>query len=134
VNKKMPKEEKGFRGVSLKSELLSEVERFIVEHPEYRGAAEFVSEAIRLRMEELRKIPQAPPLPRFEHFNKGPGGVRITDRKLHRIAEIHFKPEGIFCELDQKDSCEHIDFALTIPEIQAIIRKKQKEGWKLPDP
>jgi hypothetical protein len=129
----MPKEEKGFRGVSLKSELLSEVERFITEHPEYRGAAEFVSEAIRLRMEELRKIPQPPPLPRFDHFNMGTNGVRITDRKLHKIADIHFKPEGMHCELDQTDNCEHIEFALTVPEVKAVIRKKQKEGWKLPD-
>jgi hypothetical protein len=25
------------------------------------------------------------------------------------------------------------DFALTVPKIQDIIRKKTKEGWKLPD-
>jgi hypothetical protein len=82
----MPKDEKGFRGVSLKSELLTEVERFITEHPEYRGAAEFVSEAIRLRIEELRKFPQPPSLPRYDHFNMGVHGVRITDRQLHRIS------------------------------------------------
>jgi hypothetical protein len=84
-------------------------------------------------MEEIRKSHIERPLPRFEHFNKGPDGVKITDRKLGKIADIYFKPEGIFCELDQSDDCEHIDFALTIPEIKTIIRKRRKEGWKLPD-
>ncbi|MGD0072305.1 MAG: hypothetical protein ABSB71_12185 [Candidatus Bathyarchaeia archaeon] len=49
----MPSE--GFRGVSLKSELVEELEKFIQEHPSYRSIAEFVSEAIRLRMENLRE-------------------------------------------------------------------------------
>ncbi len=129
----MPKEEQDFRGVSLKRGLVEEVARFVDTHPEYKSIADFVHEAVRVRMEEIRKSHIEKPLPRFEHFNKGTNGVRITDRKLHRIADISFKPTGIFCELDQSDNCEHIDFALTIPEIQAIIRKKRKEGWKLPE-
>ena len=51
----MPKVETGFRGVSLKAELVGEVEQLIKELPGYRGVAEFVSEAVRLRMEQLRK-------------------------------------------------------------------------------
>jgi hypothetical protein len=44
---------------------------------------------------------------------------------------IGFKPEGIYCELDESESCGHIEFALTVPEIKEIIRNKRKEGWKL---
>jgi len=51
----MPSENEGFRGVSLKAEVVSEVEQLIKDFPVYRSVAEFVSEAIRLRMEELRK-------------------------------------------------------------------------------
>lgn len=36
-------------------------------------------------------------MPSFEHFNIDPDGARITDRKRHMIADIYFKPEGIFC-------------------------------------
>lgn len=50
----MPTENGGFRGVSLKSELISEVEQFLKEFPSYRSIAEFVSESVRLRMEQLR--------------------------------------------------------------------------------
>jgi hypothetical protein len=128
-----PKEEKDYRGVSLKRELVDEVDRFVKEHLEYKGIADFVHEAVRIRMEEIRKSHIERPLPRFEHFNMGENGVRISDRKLRRIADITFKPEGIYCELDDSDHCEHIDFALTVPEIKEIIRKKRKEDWKLPD-
>ena len=125
----MPKEEQDFRGVSLKRELVEQVEKFVKEHPQYKSKADFVHEAVRVRIAEIKKCE----LPRFEHFNKGPDGVRISDRQLHRIADIYFKPEGIFCDLDKSNSCEHINFALTVPEIQDIIRKRKKEGWKLPD-
>ena len=51
----MPKEEDGFKGISLKASLVNEVEALIKTNPGYRSVAEFVSEAIRLRLEELRK-------------------------------------------------------------------------------
>lgn len=44
----------GFRGVSIQSELINEIEEVIKKIPLYRSVAEFVSEAIRLRLEELR--------------------------------------------------------------------------------
>lgn len=52
---KMPSESEGFRGVSLKAEVVKEIEKFIEENPTYRSVAEFVSEAVRLRMEQVRK-------------------------------------------------------------------------------
>jgi len=69
----------------------------------------------------------------FDHFNVSVHGVRITDRQLHRIADIRFKPKGIYCELDESENCGDIEFALTVPEIKEIIRNKREEGWKLPD-
>lgn len=45
-----------WRGISLKKELVEEVERFIEEHKEYKSVSEFVQEAIRVRMQEIRKI------------------------------------------------------------------------------
>jgi hypothetical protein len=60
-------------------------------------------------------------------------GVRITNRQLHRIADIRFKPEGVYCELDESENCGHVEFALTVPEIKEIIHNSRKEDWKLPD-
>jgi len=51
----MPSKETGFRGISLKADLIVEIEKLLEEMPSYRGVPEFVSEACRLRMEQLRK-------------------------------------------------------------------------------
>lgn len=48
----------GFRSVSLSKPLRNEIDEFLKEHPKYRSAAEFVSEAARLRMEELTRLKQ----------------------------------------------------------------------------
>jgi len=45
-----------FKTVSLSKGLHQTVTQFLVDHPEYRGVTEFVSEATRLRMEELTRL------------------------------------------------------------------------------
>ncbi len=126
----MPKKDADYKGVSLKRDLVEQIETFVKENPQYKSTADFLHEAARIRIEEINKSKICP---RFEHFNINDSGARITDRKLGMIAEIYFKPEGIFCDLDKSNICEHIDFALTVPAIQDVIRRKKKEGWKLPD-
>lgn len=44
-----------FRSISLKASLVDEVNNFINRGSRYRSVAEFVSEATRLRLEELQK-------------------------------------------------------------------------------
>lgn len=53
-----PQEEAGFRGISIKKELIDAIEKFIESHPDrgYKSVAEFVAEAIRLRIDELKKL------------------------------------------------------------------------------
>jgi len=45
-----------FRGISLKAELITEIENLLKTHPIYKSPTEFISEAIRLRMEQIKKI------------------------------------------------------------------------------
>jgi len=47
----------GFRGVSLQASLVTEIEAMIEQTKHYKSVAEFVSEAVRLRLETLRKNP-----------------------------------------------------------------------------
>ena len=46
----------GFRKISLQEELVESVRRYIEEKGSYRSIAEFVSEAIRLRLEQLKGV------------------------------------------------------------------------------
>jgi len=67
------------------------------------------------------------------HMNLNDQGVLIWDPDIREAVQILFSPKGIKCTADAEDSCKHIQFALTKPDIQTVIRKKRKEGWKLPD-
>jgi len=117
--------------IKLPNDLVSSMDKLIGTYG-FKSRAEIVKEALRDLLAQY-KTPNTIEQPRYDHFNMGVHGVRITDRQLHRIADIRFSPEGIYCELDESESCGHIDFALTVPEIKEIIRNKRKEGWKLPD-
>jgi Arc/MetJ-type ribon-helix-helix transcriptional regulator len=44
---------KGFKAISIREELVQKIEKIIKEHRTYRSVADFVSEAIRLRLEAL---------------------------------------------------------------------------------
>lgn len=128
----MPEKSQPFRGISLKRELVEEIERFILEYPQYKSIADFVHESARIRMEEIRQI-QRVALPRFEQINFDTDGVKILDRQQKRVADIQFRPQGIWCNIDEKDRCEHIDFALSLSKVKDIVRKHRSEGWRLPE-
>jgi hypothetical protein len=127
---------KGYKSITVRQDVydyfFNEYSKVKEEYAIKKGVRSF-SAYVSYRFTQLLELTSSKNLPRFEHFNMGSTGVKITDRKLHKIAEIYFKPEGIWCEHDQSSECDHIDFALTVPEIQDIIRKRRKEGWKLPD-
>lgn len=65
--------------------------------------------------------------PSLEHFNVNENGVQILDRDLNRMIQVYFKPDKVLCEYDGSNNCKHVDFALELPEVQEILRKK---GWK----
>jgi Arc/MetJ-type ribon-helix-helix transcriptional regulator len=44
-----------FRGISLRKDLVDEVEKFIQSFGRYKSITDFVAEATRLRLEELQK-------------------------------------------------------------------------------
>jgi len=45
----------GYRGVSLPKELVDDVEFFTKAHKSWPSVAQFISEAVRLRLEDLKK-------------------------------------------------------------------------------
>ncbi|RLC75909.1 MAG: hypothetical protein DRI61_14170 [Chloroflexi bacterium] len=131
-----------YRGVTLQRELLDLIEEYIKAHPEmgYKSLADFITDAVREKCEQLKILTPTPKPPPMEHFNISEHGVRILDRTLTngisrgRIIDVYFSPEGALCEYCQTDNCKHIQFALTIPKIREIVWKKREEGWKLPKP
>jgi metal-responsive CopG/Arc/MetJ family transcriptional regulator len=52
--KELPKANENFKGVSIKKSLYQEVKDFVDEDSTYKSVAEFVSEAIRLRLQQVK--------------------------------------------------------------------------------
>ncbi len=124
--------------VRLPKELLDELDQILKSGVRgYKSRAEFIKEAIRKRFEELEATRQALELPKLEHFNIDEDGVRIIDRTLAsktsngRIIDVYFKPNVVWCDYCQSSSCRHAEFALDLPEVQAIMCKK---GWNVKIP
>jgi len=65
----------------------------------------------------------------MEHFNLDEHGVRVLDPKIpHWIIDVHFKPHKAWCSYCESENCNHVKFALGLPEVQKILKKK---GWKI---
>ena len=120
-----------YRTVSMKTEFADALEQFIRANPQYgyRSLAQFLEDSSRRRLEELK----GKEVPRMEQINFDDNGVKIHDRKLGRVADVSFRRNGIYCNLDDADDCDHIRFALLQKDIQKVIREKKAQGWKLPD-
>ena len=125
------KESEDYATLKIPKELADEIDK-IVGLMGFRSRAEFVKEAIRKLLMEYK---EKPPL---EHFNLNENGVVVIDRiaipNRDLYVQIYFKPEGILCEYHNSSNCYHIKYALSKPDIQKVIQKHRKEGWKLPDP
>jgi len=103
-----------WKTVSIKKELIEEIEK-ILRTGRYRSISEFVSEAIRLRLEELMRMEGIPIEKRKEYLAKPEqllyspkhtwaqitpeGNIRVgvsdyAQRHLKGIAHVHLEPEG----------------------------------------
>jgi hypothetical protein len=108
-------------------------ERFwrIKEHLGLKNDTEVVRSLINWYWRENQEKLQPP----LEHFNIWEEGVRILDRTLGDttsrglIVDVYFKPDKAWCEYCESSKCQHVKFALSLPEVQKILRTK---GWKIP--
>jgi hypothetical protein len=70
--------------------------------------------------------------PPLEHFDISEQGVKVLDRTVGngtskgRIIGVYFKPEKVLCEYCDSNSCRHVQFAQSIPQVQKILNRK---GW-----
>lgn len=115
-----------YRGVSLQRELMDKIEEYIKNHPErgYKSLADFVTDAVRKRCEELKiLVPTPPEQPELEHFNVYKDHVTIIDRKMRRIPNVFFRNNTIFCDVCEEKNCEHVKYALKLPKVQEVLKK-----------
>ena len=78
-----------------------------------------------IQQEGLTSIPE---LPGLEHFNTYEDHATIRDHRLGLYIDLYPKPEGeLWCAYCESTSCDHVEFALTVPD---IIKPLEKRGWR----
>ena len=78
-------------------------------------------------MRHLIAIYPLPP-PRFEHINTYDDHITVKDNVLNKNVDVYLKEDGLaYCNVCGLDDCQHIDYALGIPQVIRILNAK---GWK----
>lgn len=77
-----------------------------------------------------RSIYEASAPSRFEHFNVYEDHATLFDNKTKRIVNVYFRNKEPYCEHCEKFDCEHIRFALTLPQVVNPLRER---GWVIED-
>lgn len=68
----------------------------------------------------------------LQHFNTYGDRITIVDNKIRRMVDVHVRPVGerefeLWCEHCDSTDCEHVKYALDLPEAMKPLEKK---GWK----
>ena len=115
-----------YRGISLQRELVDTIEEYIKNHPEagYKSLADFVTEAVRKRCEELKILGPRPDLPALEHFNVNQDHVTVIDHKRRMFADVYFREGHVYCELCEKENCEHVQYVLGLSKVQEALKRR----------
>lgn len=71
-------------------------------------------------------------IPQLHYVNADEEGVKILDRKIPEVAQVHITRKGVKCSYCKTNKCRHVKYALDQTDVQKTIRKKRKEGWNLP--
>ena len=125
----------GYSAIRLPNELLEEIDQIIKRRTKgYKSRPEFIKEAIRKSLAEIKAAQPTLFLPSLEHFNIDETGVRILDRTISsksssgRIIDVFFKPDAVWCDYCQASKCQHVKFALELEAVQEVLARK---GWKV---
>ena len=126
----MPKGD--YRGVSLSKDLIESIETYIKENPStaYKSIADFVTDAVRKRLEELGALP---PTLTLIHLNINENYVLLWDKKINRSVRVFFADDKIKCEYCDSNRCYHVKYAVQLPQVQKEFERRRKLGLKVPD-
>jgi hypothetical protein len=121
-----PKKDDGFKTVRLKENLIAQVDAFLktdeAKQLRITSRADFIAKATEERLENLR--------PRFRHINTFEDHALIADWDRRDFVSVYFKEDGTpYCEYHQAADCECARFALEVPKVVELYKRK---GWRRP--
>ena len=140
-----------YRTVSLPEDLLGRIDDVIAKQLGYNSAADFVSDAVRRRLDELERIQLAGEeygleekevkhMGELEHVNLAVNGgktvIAIKDHTDGRIYDVILSQSGkrvkLFCMGDESFDCVHVKYVwhVIVPKLKEYIELYKKKNKK----
>jgi hypothetical protein len=119
----MPRE--GWVSISIPEEMVDKIKELIERRPDlgYSSISAFATDALRRLFSEYSSV-----VPRFVHVNTYEDHAVVRDNKIGKEVIIYFRNGGVaYCDYCESTKCEHIDYALTLPEVMEPLEQR---GWK----
>ena len=85
--------------------------------------AGYITSMLERLMEENEIFARQAPLMEELAVDETENIVYINDNKTGRIAGVRIKADGFYCDIDDRNDCEHIGFALTLPDVKNALGK-----------
>jgi len=63
----------------------------------------------------------------LEHINLYDDHITVRDNRIGRYVDIYARNGVLWCELCETKNCEHIRFAVEVPEVERALEKR---GWQ----
>ena len=124
-----------YKGISLPKEVLEQIREVIEKYPHlgYKSLADFIVDAIRKRLEELGVLPPIISLVNFNVSLEGKIHILLWDNQRKRTIDVLLTEKEIRCLYCDSIKCEHVKFAVGLPEVKKEIERRKKLGLKHPD-
>jgi len=121
---------KGWKTITVKDEVYDYFQgRWLKEKDEYReqGITSFSGFVTKLLFEMIKQEE----FPHLRHINTYENRVIIGDRRTDSIVLVYLREDGVaWCDKDEEKNCDHVKFALSLPQVQEAYRRK---GLKIPE-
>jgi len=96
------------------------------DHAEAKGIplVKFVNDMLLLNIEKDRFLRAYAPKLSFNGIASDGSSLFIRDERLDRTAQVFLRDGHLYCDVDNRQDCEHIHFALALPEVARLNLKK----------
>jgi hypothetical protein len=72
-------------------------------------------------------------LPPLKYVGMAGVTVKIHDLNRRIVVDIVFRRVGVSCRACDIDTCQHVKYALSVPDVQKVVYEWKKDGWDLPN-
>lgn len=107
--------------LTVTSEIYERVAKIYKKEKTDKSLTQWVSDKLLLSLEKDDFLKSYAPFLSKIAINQN--SVILRDEKLQRLVEIIYRDNKFWCDVDEKECCVHVHFALALPELAELKSK-----------